>query len=365
MDALQVARMASSASIATVSPLQTRRASLTFVNEIVCSSTSACTAAISAYPDASTRIATNQALSGNQSVSCNTSPYTYTQGFMDCNVQNTALQSIFPGETTLAIQKTVEPKLSLAYPFGSNGTALAQLYYAPNSSTPVAEQFYCQAGSCAQTLSSGTTLYSCADLTCTCITGAAFCGGQAGGIDLTTTIGTMTGPLDISCVNSTNCNFKQALLIKLFGQSGLGLGGCAQGECVREDIRAALEPSDSTSSGGNSLAPGVIAGLAVVGALFLLLLSLLVFGYVRQRKAAKSYSPLLHAPKQVGVAWQQLSYTLPTSSLAFLKRSKAQPGKVILDGLNGSIPCGSFLCVLGPSGAGKRRASLTCFPYAG
>lgn len=61
------------------------------------------------------------------------------------------MQFVFPGQTTLTFQKTVEPTYSLSSTFGSAGTTQAQLWYTPpgNSST-IQEQFYCKADSCLQ-----------------------------------------------------------------------------------------------------------------------------------------------------------------------------------------------------------------------
>jgi ABC-type multidrug transport system fused ATPase/permease subunit len=274
---------------------------------------------------------------------------------MNCVVINVALQSIYAGSTTLAIQKTVEPNLSLAFPFGSSGSALAQLYYAADASSAPVEQFYCQADSCTQTNTTAETTYSCADLKCTCRPGTAFCGGAAGGIDLSTTIDSMQGPLDIACssADASSCSFKQSLLVKLFGEEGLGLSGCSQGECVREDVRLALAPNNVGSDSGSALAPGVIAGLAVIGGLVALLLGLVVLGFWRQRKAAKSHSSLQHGPKQVGVSWQNVSYALPGANFASLRRA-GPAGKNVLDGLSAGVPCGALVAILGPSGAGKR-----------
>lgn len=345
----------------------------------VCTTAQACSAApgsgqATLTPDASSGIASTL---DNSTIVCNTSPYVYTQGFVDCNVENVAISSIFPGSTTLSIQKSLQPNISLSWPFGEAGSLLAQLFYSANTSTPPEEQFYCQASSCSQSYSSDQAFvdYNCAALDCTCITGRTFCGGQ--NFDLSSVINTLTGPLEISCAtNTTDCSFRQSVLQGLFGPEGLGLTGCSSGECVRQGVIDRLDPTVAAAN-GSSLSAGVIAGLAIVGALLLAVLVLFLLGKIRQRKARRAIAAPLGSIRQVGLAWQDISYTLaPTSNTSFLRRRKrgsallqdssletgngsnTASGK-ILHSISGQAPCGQMLAIIGASGAGKRLVKVT------
>ena len=121
----------------------------------VCQTTDACRAAVGSS-GSSTATATGAAATGLGSglgggtgsaasdVTCDTGRWTWTAGFLSCSVvvscscgapatrsltiaQNPTLQSVFSGATTLTIQKTVHPELSLSTPFGANGTTQVQL----------------------------------------------------------------------------------------------------------------------------------------------------------------------------------------------------------------------------------------------
>lgn len=124
----------------------------------VCETTDACRAAVGSS-GSSTATATGAAATSSQGlgsglgggsgsaasdVTCDTGRWTWTEGFLSCSVvvshlvrgprlevltvwQNPTLQSVFSGATTLSIQKTVRPELSLSSPFGANGTTQVQL----------------------------------------------------------------------------------------------------------------------------------------------------------------------------------------------------------------------------------------------
>ena len=348
----------------------------------VCTSATACSSAISANSStsASTTPLSNSAFD-NATVVCNASPNTYTQGVVDCNVANVALQALYSGRTTLTIQKTMRSNISLSSPFGEDGTALAQLFYSATTSTAPVEQFYCQASSCVQTLtnSSQTSSYTCSNLQCTCIPGRAFCGGTGTVLDISQTVNGLTGPLEIDCAVSGNtCNFKQAILQGLFGVEGLGLNSCAFGECVQQNVLHTFSPT-AAAAAGSSLSTGVIAGLAVLGAIVLALLGFLLLGLIRQKRARKN-TALVPRYQQAGIAWSDVSYVLPgrkspfrrrrnvrpSSDIALLpvagveKRQRpaidgtdAQASRMIIDGASGSVSSGTLLAILGPSGAGK------------
>ncbi|KAG6876965.1 hypothetical protein C0993_011579, partial [Termitomyces sp. T159_Od127] len=237
--------------------------------------------------------------------------------------------------------------------FGQDGTVYVQLFYAG------IEQFYCEADTCSQTLGNGTSSanWDCQNLRCTCRKETSFCGGFSAA-DLTQVINSLAGNLGIHCDgldNSTStatCQFQQKDLLTLFPPSGLTLDGCTFGECVRQSVidtggnMTALEPA-----GGKPLSGGVIAGLAVVGALILLALLLILFGYLRQRRA-RNKQQSDNAGMQVGVCWKGITYSIVGSS-SFFGLFRNHEERNVLDNVSGSVKAGQMMAILGPSGAGK------------
>ncbi|KAJ9120705.1 hypothetical protein QFC22_002636 [Naganishia vaughanmartiniae] len=160
------------------------------------------------------------------------------------------------------------------------------------------------------------------------------------------------------------------------------MSDCSFGECVRQFvIDQALGTNVGNTGKGESLNGGVIAGLAVVGALLLLVIAGFVLGYLQQRKARKK--PLVEnddglfggAPKRgVGLEWYNLGYVVRgektgiaaafgcagTGGFGWGTRKASRTGgaaasrnRVVLDSVSGRLPPGGFCCILGPSGAGK------------
>ncbi|KZT59752.1 hypothetical protein CALCODRAFT_515854 [Calocera cornea HHB12733] len=327
---------------------------------------------------------------GNQSVVCNTDSRVYAAGELSCDVNNPTLQSLFPLQSTLTILRILTPSLTpypnvSALPF-PNSTILAQLWYAG------VEQFFCSASSCTQALDTagaGSSDWQCTDLQCTCRPGADFCGAVPA-LNLTSTIDTLSGTLEISCdaVNAssstgTACAFKQSVLEQLFGAGGLSMQNCVFGECVRQGvIDDALGNTNSTAASSSSsagLSGGVIAGLAVVGAFVLAALLLLAWGLWDQHRARSGASGLSEAaaalekpPGGIGLEWHDLSYAVSLrSGLGTLLRGRSKPlypedgaasaaeeldsqgAKLILRGVSGRVAPGTMVAILGPSGAGK------------
>ncbi|GAA6060477.1 hypothetical protein JCM10212_007108 [Sporobolomyces blumeae] len=344
----------------------------------VCTSDGTAASALAAAGSASSAASISQGLGAPI---CSTSPWTWTQGFGACAVNNPTLHSVFPGTAALTFQKTLSPTDSLSAQPGANHSMSAALWYASTSgNSTLTEQFYCSASACAQTnvtAAIGTSsaqaavAYECGNLECACISGSAFCTSGAS-LDLTDTINGLSGSIKVVCDAATGeeCAFQQDTLNTLFGQSGLALDGCQWGEVVLpatiNTLAAAMSGSAGAggNGGGNSLSGGVIAGLAVLGAIVALLLGLLGCGYLSQRRArrvARESEPLLVAgstrPGQnpIGLRWTDLSYSLP--SAAFVSRRlpghAAYDGRTILPSLSGEAPGGSFTSILGPSGAGK------------
>lgn len=230
------------------------------------------------------------------------------------------------------------------------------------------EQFYCKADSCSQDVtSSGGSDWNCNNLACTCRPGATFCGGVPAS-NLTGAINGLVGTLSISCgapdngTNTATCYFKQSVLQQLFGPSGLSLNACSFGECVRQSvIDETNSPTSSTAntSGESSLSGGVIAGLAVVGALLLSVLLLLALGLVKQKRARRSSLGGTDKTGGVGVDWADVHYDIPRSSGLMEKlrgyTRTGSKGDMIMDdhvlgGISGRVRPGEMMAILGPSG---------------
>jgi hypothetical protein len=120
--------------------------------------------------------------------------------------------------------------------------------------------------------------------------------------------------------------------------------------------------SDVTNN-GSSLSGGVIGGLAVVGALLLIVLAALIWGWLSQKRARSSrvagYGSAPDRKLGVGMAWSNVNYTItkPTGVSAILnpRLNKARmtvgsDGKTILEDISGSVQPGEMLAILGPSG---------------
>ena len=149
---------------------------------------------------------------------------------------------------------------------------------------------------------------------------------------------------------------------------------CTFGECVRQYVMdEALGLLSDSNGGGDGLGGGIIAGLAVVGALLALTLAAFLLGYYRQRQARKR--PLVEndeglfggGPKRgVGMAWNGVGYVVRDDKNAGIVarlmgaagiRTKGKGnGRVVLDNVSGRLGPGGFCCILGPSGESSLEA---------
>jgi hypothetical protein len=238
-------------------------------------------------------------------------------------MQNPTLQSQFPGRATLNIMRTLDQSLTPlpnVSAFGAPASVYAQLLH------DGVEQFFCRATSCTQALNASDTGaggadWTCADLACSCRAGTTFCGGAA--LSISNVIDGLTGPLTIACAapgagGSATCAFKQSTLDGLFGPAGLALQDCAFGECVRQGAidTAATNGTVGSAKDPDHLSAGVVAGLAVVGALLALVLLLLAWGLWAHRGARGG----------VGIEWESIEYVVPDAPRRARRREdRARP----------------------------------------
>ncbi|KZV99169.1 hypothetical protein EXIGLDRAFT_699586 [Exidia glandulosa HHB12029] len=322
----------------------------------VCTAASACqTAYNNVFGAPSTSDLAGNDAANNATMVCNTEPRVYAAGELSCDVNNPTLAGLYPGPAALTILRTLDPRLTPApgvSGFGSNGTVLAQLWYEGE------EQFWCSADTCSQTFhDDGSNGWSCSNLHCTCRPNATFCGGVPEKA-LTDTINSLAGTLDIDCAAPASagagvtCQFKQDQLVLFFGSSGIALENCRFGECVRQEVIDGNGDAVSEAP-KKELSGGVIAGLAVVGALVLAALLLLGLGCFRQRKARKT-GAIIDRHGGVTMEWNSVGYVVRNPHRSQFARGDAfADGHVILDGLHGRVAPGEMLAILGPSGAGK------------
>ncbi|KIY64126.1 hypothetical protein CYLTODRAFT_493393, partial [Cylindrobasidium torrendii FP15055 ss-10] len=320
----------------------------------VCSTSSACSRGYSSVANSD-----NAGVSGqNTTMTCNTAPRVWAAGQMSCSVVNPTLQAVFPLSSFLNIERTVDSSLSAlsnVTSFGPKSTVFAQLFYGG------VEQFYCSADSCTQTDDGGASSWNCNNLSCHCRNGTSMCGGSP--MAITSTINGLGGTLGIDCdavqdgETTAKCAFKQETLQGLFGSDGLALQGCSFGECVRQFvIDNANSTSTTTATTGSSLSGGVIAGLAILGAIVLFSLGSLLLCLLNQRKARRSATGHLQRGG-IGITWRNINYTVSPSFSLFRRHGGKAEGysddKVILDSISGQVQPGQFMAILGPSGAGK------------
>ncbi len=150
------------------------------------------------------------------------------------------------------------------------------------------------------------------------------------------------------------------------------LQDCEFGECVDQYvIDQAQGIIGISNTGGSGLTGGVIAGLAVVGAIILIALLILLWGFALRRKAQKRpYIVGSDKGRGAGLEWVGVGYQIGgrsgmNAALARFgawakgtggRKGRSNPeGRMVLEGITGRLPVGGFCCVLGPSGQLERR----------
>ncbi|KAG0368170.1 hypothetical protein BGZ54_002525 [Gamsiella multidivaricata] len=259
---------------------------------------------------------------GNENMVCNKDPEVYYDSFMSCAVRAPELTGFFPGNYTLTLDLN-----------SVNKSVNAQLWLGQ------AEQFFCSAPNCtlATTEQNGVvqTKWNCPVLKCNCITPTLMCGGVPGPvITLGDTIDSLHGPFSLTCPHgSKDCDFFIADLAGFF-PTGLKMVDCDMGECVFPS-----EMQSSVTTVKATMAPGVIACLAILGALILLLI--VICAVARRNQLILSRTPYTLNTEAASLEFRNVGYTLNKDGLQ------------ILNGISGAAPAGVVLAVMGPSGAGK------------
>ena len=151
---------------------------------------------------------------------CNAAPQVWSTAHHSvCQIQNTLVSAIFPGNIRVTIERNVK-----------NSSTFASLWLQETA------QFSCLLTDCSQQIATTDTTWQCKALACSCNAGTDFCGGKS--LDLTAVINAATGKALLTCptTNSTSCNLKFDFLAGLI-PSGLALNDCAFGECAYPSSR--------------------------------------------------------------------------------------------------------------------------------
>ncbi|KAF9175294.1 hypothetical protein BGX20_006981 [Mortierella sp. AD010] len=259
---------------------------------------------------------------GNEDMVCNKKTEVFYDSFMTCAVRAPELTGFFPGKYTVNLDMDA-----------INKTIYAQLWL------DQVEQFYCSVPNCdiATTEQNGNiqTTWTCPVIDCQCLNPTLMCGGVPGPVvNLNSTINSLKGPFSLTCPQgSASCDFFIDDLSGFF-PNGLQMVDCDLGECVFPS-----EMNSSITSVKNTMAPGVIACLAILGALVLILI--VICAIARRNQLILSRIPYTLNTEAASLEFRNVGYTLNKNGLQILK------------GISGSAPAGVVLAVMGPSGAGK------------
>lgn len=260
----------------------------------------------------------------NNTLTCSNQPRAITASYLQCDVEQATLSTLFPGNITIT-------GIKVANVPNFTATGMAKWDAVSNSSylsvfLDGVEQFYCQAENCASsnttdhvqsssTAQWGTDLWHCSSFSCSCINSTKICSNPS--FPLTNIIDSIGGSLDFPCdfidpndpFGRTQCKLSTAQLNQFVGPEGLALRQCSYGSCIsqydlEQDWQKSFLQHQSEQSG--NLSNGVIAGLVILGVALATFLSTLAFGYYLRRKA--SLLQRIDDRSAIGLAWKEIHY---------------------------------------------------------
>lgn len=383
----------------------------------ICKTSDACQAGISSLSSGSAKA--SPLTSATQDMICSTEQSAFGVNFGQCDIENPTLSSLFPGTIWSTAQRNADPSAaplpSSLLPALAPNSIIAQLWYAPNTSSVAQEQFSCTATNCTQEIKQEVDIFACPALKCRCLPGSIVCGG--GALDLTHTINSLTGELSLECPvsnTSSSCNLKTETIKAILGPNGFTLTNCEFGECIQSSV-VEMKRKLLYHQEDNSLSTGLIIGIVIILLVIVALLALVLFGFWQQRCARHPRHPssLLGSEGAARLVWEDLRYVLepkgsssavyrrlrstigpkggsksshlrmpsvastvnhplpdekresvrspsfsvdtqiPVPLLSTHQDSNSHQSKVILRGLSGTVEPGTMMAILGPSGAGK------------
>jgi hypothetical protein len=196
---------------------------------------------------------------------CHKQPDTITTTYVNCDIQQPTLSSLFGGANfTMTLIKVAQPDNTSmtalpSWEGAQAGTTLSQVWLDGQ------EQFYCQStgcsssnastpiGSTASTVSNataalGSNVWSCETTECHCSANSTFCGsGATVGVNLGNVITSLSGTLVMPCnyVDSAsgdasgNCQFQSEMIAGILGSNGIPLVNVSE-ETITGDTRCCL-----------------------------------------------------------------------------------------------------------------------------
>lgn len=210
------------------------------------------------------------------------------------------------------------------------------------------ESFYCKLSECdfdADAKGNGTK-YNCGAIECECRPGELLCGAD-GSIDISLWLQkSVHGPGDLECDSDGKCVFNEPAMNQLikfvFGDQSIQLD-CLASECVHySEVPGWAPPESETST--------VWAVISLI-----LVCAMLGGAFTAVRKlfyASEKPIGLIQDDSDSGPGGGSHLQAAPIS-LSFKGISYAANGRAILDKVDGVVPAGSVLAIMGGSGAGK------------
>lgn len=332
----------------------------------------------------------------NHTLTCYKQPQPITAAYFQCDIHQDTFSSLFPGNFVLTgINVVSTPNFT--------STGMSSWNAQSNSSyfsvfLDGVQQFTCQGIDCmsgnstnsvAGTARFGTNTWSCGNLKCSCDPQSKVCSSPL--FPLANIINGLNGAVQFPCDYvdpldpnaKTQCSLSVPQLNQFVGDSGLPLTSCTFGQCLSQyelEQNWMINEALVASRKGSSLSHGVIAGLAVLGALVLLLICSLAYSIWQYKLAARR--PRDVQSHAVGLWWENVGYEvipkkprwasragsnkrngnanetevgLDMDSLTEVKEKSHTGTKPlrILHGVTSWVKPGSLNLVLGPSGSGK------------